>query len=258
MMLLAVDIGNTGTKFGLFKKGEPFEMTFRFPTSQLQAHEHIEDELLPKLAALGDLSSIAIASVVPVATKALIKILQRFHTEAAITLLEHTDIPIVNRYHHPAEVGIDRLLASLAAYSKWGKDPKKPVIVINLGTATTFECITAEGEYLGGAITLGVEAGAKYLHETAAQLPEIELVFPKNIVGTTTIESIQSGIMNGAVAMIEGLVVKLKKDVFETEDVIVIAAGGLSKLFEGKTDVIHHIAPSLVLEGIALSAFNLQ
>jgi type III pantothenate kinase len=255
-MLLAVDIGNTGTKFGLFKKDEPFEMTFRFPTDQITGHEHIEDELLPKLAALGDLSSVLIASVVPNATDALIKILERSHKKAKITILKHTDIPIVNKYKNPNEVGIDRLLASYAAYSQWGKDSKKPVIVISFGTATTVDCISSNGEYLGGIIALGVESSAKHLSSITAQLPEIELVFPKHILGATTTQSIESGIMNGALAMIEGLVVKLKKEVFGNEEVIVIAAGGLSKLFEGKTDVIHHFASTLVLEGIAQSAFN--
>ncbi|MFI5264270.1 MAG: type III pantothenate kinase, partial [Candidatus Kapaibacterium sp.] len=254
MMFLAVDIGNTGTKFGLFKKDEPFAMTFRFPTSQITAHEHIEDELLPKLAALGDLSSILIASVVPKATDALTKIFQRSHNEAKLSIVGHEDIPFINKYKNPCEAGIDRLLASFAAYSKWGKDLKKPVIVISFGTATTFDCITAGGEYLGGAIALGVEASAKHLHEIAAQLPEVDLVFPKKILGTTTTESIQSGVMNGAVAMIEGLTEKLKREVFGKEEVIVVAAGGLANLFEGRTTVINHIAPHLVLEGIAITA----
>lgn len=256
MMFLAADIGNTGTKFGLFKKDEPFEMTFRFLTSGITGHEHIEDELLPKLAALGDLASITIASVVPAATEALVKILQRSHKEAKLAILKHDDVPIVNTYRTPGDAGIDRLLASFAAYSKWGKISKKPVIVISFGTATTFDCVSAGGEYLGGIIAPGVETGAKYLSQAAAQLPEVELVFPKYVLGKTTTESIQSGIMYGAIAMTEGLADKLRKEVFTDTEVTVIAAGGLAKLFEGRTKVIDHIAPHLVLEGIALVANN--
>jgi type III pantothenate kinase len=252
MMFLAVDIGNTGTKFGLFKQDEPFEMTFRFLTSAILNHEHIEDELLPKLSALGDLSSVAIASVVPKASEALIQILQKAHFEAAIKLLTNSDIPIVNKYRNPNEVGIDRLLASYAAYRQFGQSEKKPVIVISFGTATTFDCINPEGEYLGGIIALGVESSAAYLSSVAVQLPKIEIAFPESILGQSTVESIQSGIMNGSLAMVEGLISKLTTEIFQKQKPIVVAAGGLAKLFEGKTNIIDHFAPALVLEGIAI------
>jgi type III pantothenate kinase len=229
-------------------------MTFRFPTSSINTHEHIEDELLPKLSALGDLASILIASVVPKATDTLAKILQRSHKEAAIRILTNADIPIVNKYRDPSQVGIDRLLCSLAAYHRWGKEKKKPVIMIGLGTATTIDCINDEGEYLGGIIALGVESSAKHLSNITAQLPQIELNFPKQVLGQSTIESIQSGILYGAVAMIEGLVAKLHNEVYPDKEIIVVATGGLSKLFENKTQIINYIAPHLVLEGIAIVA----
>ena len=253
MMFLAIDIGNTSTKFGLFKDEEPFEMTFGFPTSSIISRKNFRTELLPKLEALGKLKSIIIASVVPKASAALTEILECSHEETKIRVLKNSDIPIVNKYDNPEEVGIDRLLSSLAAYKMFGKDAKKPVIVISFGTATTIDCINAEGDYLGGIITLGIEASAKHLHQIAAQLPEIELSFPKNILGRTTIESILSGIMNGAVAMIEGLVKKLQGENFSGKEIIVVATGGLANLFENKTPVINHIAPHLVLEGIAIA-----
>ena len=256
-MFLAIDIGNTSTKFGLFKKEEPFEMTFRFPTAFIISGENFRAELLPKLEALGNLDSIIIASVVPKASGALREILECSHEEAKIIFLKNSDVSITNHYGNPEQVGIDRLLSSLAAYQMFGKDAKKPIIVIGLGTATTIDCINAEGEYLGGIITLGVESSAKHLHEVAAQLPEIELDFPKHILGKTTTESIQSGIMNGVVAMIEGLVQKLKKEVFENKEIIVVSSGGLSAVFEGQTSIINHIAPHLVLEGIAKIATSL-
>lgn len=255
-MFLAIDIGNTSTKFGLFKEEEPFEMVFHFTTSSILSSEHIEDDLLPKLVALGDLSSIIIASVVPLGTDAIKNILLRSHKEAKITVLKNQDIPIVNTYKKPDQVGIDRLLSSLAAYSKWGKEVKKPTIVIGFGTATTIDCINSDGEYLGGIIALGIEASAKYLSQVAAQLPEIDLTFPNHILGQTTSESIQSGILYGSLSMIEGLIVELHDEVFSNQDVIVVATGGFSKLFENKTKVIDHITPNLVLEGIAISAFN--
>jgi len=253
MMFLAIDIGNTGTKFGLFKQDESFEMTFHFPTASIIADENIKTELLPKIAALGTLDSIIIASVVPKASEALTEILACSHEEAKIKVLKNSDVPIVNTYHTPEQVGIDRLLSSLAAYRMFGKEAKKPLIVISLGTATTIDCVNADGEYLGGIITLGVESSAKYLHHIAAQLPEIDLAFPKNILGKTTTESIQSGIMNGAIAMIEGLVQKLHQENFAGKEVIVITTGGLSEFFKGKVSMINHLAPHLVLEGIAFT-----
>ncbi len=253
MMFLAVDIGNTGTKFGLFKKDEPFEMTFRFPTASITAHRNIKDDLLPKLSALGTLSFVAIASVVPEATQSLSAILQKAHPEAKITVLQNNEIPVVNKYQHPNEVGIDRLLASFAAYTKWGVVAEKPIIVISFGTATTIDCVNTHGEYIGGIIALGVESSAKHLSTIAAQLPKIELNFPEHVLGRSTIESMQSGILFGAVAMIEGLVAKLKQEVFPDQEIIVVATGGLSKLFEGRIPIIDHFAPHLVLEGIAIT-----
>ncbi|MEP7235749.1 MAG: type III pantothenate kinase [Ignavibacteriota bacterium] len=251
MMFLAVDIGNTSTKFGLFKKDAPFEMTFSFPTPQIISGENIEAELLPRLAALGDLNSITIASVVPKATAILHDNFGRSRREAVVRILGHDDIPIINNYQKPGDVGIDRLIASYAAWKRWGADAKQSLIVIGLGTATTFDCINTKGEYLGGAITLGLGATAEHLHRIAAQLPEVDLVFPKNILGTTTDESIRSGIMNGTVAMSEGLTAKLRSEVFPNEEIIIVATGGWANLFEERMTFLNHIAPHLVLEGIA-------
>lgn len=253
MMFLAVDIGNTQSTFGLFKKEEPFEMIFRFPTASIIAGENIKTELLPKLAALGDLDSVIIASVVPEASEALQKILETSHKEAKITLLKNSDVPIVNKYGDPEKVGIDRLLAALAAYEMFGKAEKKPLIVVDLGTATTIDCVNANGEFLGGIITLGIFSSAKHLSSIAAQLPEIELQFPDHVLGKSTQESMQSGILFGALAMIEGIADRLHEENFPNEETIVALTGGLSPLFEGRSDMIDHIAPHLVPEGIAIA-----
>src|SRR5207249_486113 len=108
-----------------------------------------------------------------------------------------------------------------------GKPGKKPLIVIDLGTATTFDCVNSAGEYLGGIIALGVEQSAEHLSSIAAQLPPIELRFPDHILGRSTTESMQSGILFGACAMIEGLVANLRKEVFPGKETLVIATGGL-------------------------------
>jgi type III pantothenate kinase len=252
-MFLAIDIGNTSATFGLFKD-DILTMTFNFPTANILANENIEQELLPKLAALGDLQSITISSVVSQAAIILKEIFQRVHPEAKVIILKNENIPIVNKYDFPSQVGSDRLLACLAAYHKWGKTEKKPLIVIDLGTATTIDCVNAEGEFLGGIIMLGIASSAKSLANVTAQLPEIELTFPPQILGRSTIQNIQSGILYGALASIEGLVIKLKKEVFPDQEIIVAATGGLSHLLEGRTSLIDHFEPHLVLEGVALTA----
>ena len=253
-MFLAIDIGNTQSTFGLFKKEEPFEMIFRFPTASIIAGENITSELLPKLSALGDLDFVIIASVVPEASEALQKILETSHKEAKITLLKNSDVPIVNKYGDPEKVGIDRLLAALAAYERFSKAEKKPLIVVDLGKATTIDCVNINGEFLGGIITLGISSSAKHLSSIAAQLPEIELQFPDHVLGKSTQESMQSGILFGALSMIEGLISRLQEENFPGQEIIVVVTGGLSSLFEGRSKMIDHIAPHLVPEGIAIVA----
>ena len=157
-------------------------------------------------------------------------------------------------YPNPEELGTDRLLGALAAYKLWGENERRPCIVVDLGTATTFDCITSDGIFLGGAIAPGLELGAEALAERAVQLPTIELAFPSSIIGRTTIESIQSGILFGGLSQIEGLAGRLRQFAFPNGDPIIVATGGLSRLIEGRTSIVTHFHPDLVLEGIRIAA----
>ncbi len=131
------------------------------------------------------------------------------------------------------------------------------MIVIDLGTATTFNCVNTDGEYLGGIISLGVESSARHLSSIAAQLPTIRLEFPPQVLGTDTIQSMQSGILYGALASLEGLVSRLQEEVFAGQEIITVSTGGLSRLFSGKTTFINYVDPALVLRGILITALSL-
>ncbi len=254
-MILAVDIGNSSVTFGVFDATELTE-TFAFPTSEIIFGVNAE-ELQQKLITLQQIKNVVIASVVPDATDNLRLVIATSIISATITVIHNNDVPIINRYRHPEQVGTDRLLSALAGYHLYAKSKNKSLIVIDLGTATTFNCVNTSGEYLGGIISLGVESSARHLSSIAAQLPNITLEFPPHVLGTNTIESMQSGILYGALASIEGLVVRLREEVFAAQEIIVVSTGGLSRLFSGKTSIINYVDPSLVLRGILITALSL-
>jgi type III pantothenate kinase len=193
-----------------------------------------------------------IASVVPWASDEIIVVLHELFPEATILIMTSTNVPMTIDYPHPEELGIDRLLGALAARAMC--PTSKPCIVIDMGTATTYDCITADGTYLGGAIAAGIELAASALTEKAAQLPPIELTCPSSIVGRTTVESMQSGALFGALAQVEGMIDRLAIAAFNGEAPYVVATGGLAKLLLGRTTRIDHFEPDLILMGVRIAA----
>lgn len=252
-MILAVDIGNSRAHFGVFED-DRLVRSFSQATSDLS---NAASAPVSELLELRNIEQIAIASVVPPAVPGAREHLHRLMPTAQLTVLANAEIPIINRYRHSEQVGIDRLLGSLAAYRLYSVAAKRPVIVIDLGTATTFDCVNAEGEYLGGIIALGIEASASHLSSIAAQLPKVDLQFPPRVLGRSTVESMQSGIMFGAVDAIEGLVRRLREEVFPTQPPIIVATGGLSSLLKSHTTIVDHYEPALVLRGIVLTSYSL-
>ena len=154
-------------------------------------------------------------------------------------------------YSDPASVGADRLCNAVAAFQKYNQ----AVIVIDFGTATTFDIVNNKAEYLGGIISPGVETTAWALYQRAAKLPKISLEFPKRVIGRSTDESMQSGILSGTVKMIDGLVEDIMKEL--KDDPQVIATGGLAKLIQPRTKYIKQFFPHLVLEGL-YQIFNMN
>ncbi len=246
MSFIAVDIGNSFTKIGSVQKDRKKDFYFKFPTQKLlNKDESIEDDLLVNLAGIEKNVRFGVASVVPAATKTFVEILSKTHSSTIIHVIKHSEIPLASKYKTPEQVGIDRLLAALGAYTKFNQN----LIIISLGTAITIDCVNESGEFLGGVIAPGIGISSEALAEKTAQLPKVVLEFPEHVLGQTTEESIQSGIMNGAVSMIDGLVEKLKKEVFTKKKVLVFATGG------GAAEMIKRISADefqeyLVLEGI--------
>ncbi len=254
MGLLAVDIGNTSTTLGLFDDAGKLALRFDIPTRTLTHRALTRETLDAPLAGILAPTTVAIASVVPWATEELIAVLQEMFLSAKLLVINSINFPLTIDYPNPEELGTDRLLGALAAWKLWGEPVHRPCIIVDLGTATTYDAITSEGIYLGGAIATGLELGAEALAQRAAQLPSIELLFPTSIIGRTTIESIQSGILFGGLAQLEGFVHRLGHVAFPGQKPIVVATGGLARLFAGRTDIVSHFDADLVLTGIRLAA----
>ncbi|HEY6171537.1 MAG TPA: type III pantothenate kinase [Candidatus Kapabacteria bacterium] len=250
-MFIAIDIGNTRTTCGVFQ-GEFLETLINFPTLRGDT-KTISDEAKKQFALFKDIQDACIASVVPKATYPTSDALKEIFGDIEIRVLSHDDIPIDCAYKNPDEVGTDRLLGSLAAYTKYGSADKKSIVVIDLGTATVFDCVDKDGTYLGGAIALGIESGAKHLSTIAAQLPPVPLEFPKRVLGKTTEDSMRSGILFGAVSMVEGMVKRLTEEVFPKQQPIVVATGGLARILTEHAPFISHYEANLVLNGIRIS-----
>jgi type III pantothenate kinase len=254
MRLLAVDIGNTSTTLGLFDAEGQLVQRFDIPTRTLTHRALTRETLDAPLTGILAPNTIGIASVVPWASDELIAVLHEMFPSANMLVVNSSNMPMHIDYPNPEELGSDRLLSALAAWKLHGEPEQRPCIVIDLGTATTYDAITSDGIYLGGAIAPGLELGAEALAQRAAQLPSIELSFPASIIGSTTIESMQSGILFGGLAQLEGFVQRLGSVAFPNEQPIVFATGGLSRLLEGRTDIVSYFDPDLVLTGIRLAA----
>jgi type III pantothenate kinase len=254
MGLLAVDIGNTSTTLGLFDAEGMLVQRFDIPTRTLTHRALTRETLDAPLAGIAQPDTIAVASVVPWASDELIVVLHEIFPSANLLVITSGNLPMRIDYPNPEELGTDRLLGALAAWKLRGEPEHRPCIVIDLGTATTYDAITSDGVFLGGAIAPGLELGAEALTQRAAQLPPIELSFPTSIIGRTTIESMQSGILFGALSQIEGLVLRLGAFAFPNEKPTVFATGGLARLMEGRTNIVSHFDPDLVLTGIRIAA----
>lgn len=247
-MLLAVDIGNTHTVVGLF---ENETLLYHWRISSHLART--EDEIGPVLSFLFEkqgfqieqIDGVCISSVVPDLTPIFVLLSKRYFNFQPMLVHSKLHLGMAINYNQPKNVGADRLCNAVAGIKKYGK----PLVIIDFGTATTFDCIDANGDYQGGLICPGIDTSIKSLHMKAAKLPLVELYFPKNLIGRSTEESIQSGILNGTVVMIEGLVAKLKAELGESTKIV--ATGGLSKKIARHTACIDYVDPYLSLEGIA-------
>lgn len=252
-MLLAIDIGNTNIVLGVFD-GERLVESWRLATLR----ERTADELGVLVDALfaqghvdkGRIDGIILASVVPPLTGMAQAMGERHFRLTPLTIEADTRTGMPILYEQPTEVGADRIVNGVAAYERFGRGASRPLIVVDFGTATTFDAVTAKGEYLGGAICPGVQISADALFQRAARLPRIEVRKPARVVGRTTIGAMQSGLFYGYVGMVEGLVRRMDGELGGRA--ITVATGGLAAIIASETAVIEHVEPDLTLHGLRI------
>ena len=248
-MLLVVDVGNTHTVLGLYD-GERLVHDFRIETSKGRTSDETHVLLMNLLSLAGvkrtDVRASILASVVPSFNDTIVDAVDRAfdHEIMAVGPGIKTGMPVL--YENPREVGADRIVNAVSAYERI----KGAVIVVDFGTATTFDCISGKGEYLGGSIAPGMQISASALFARAARLPRSEIARPPKAIGRNTVHSMQSGIVFGYVGLVDGLVRRLMSEM--GEDVSVIATGGLASLIEPDSETIQEVDEFLTLEGLRL------
>lgn len=248
-MLLTIDIGNTNVTIGLYENKD-LKAHWRLATD----HNRMPDEYGLQLLGLlqnanhqpTDLTGVALASVVPPLTGRVIQACREYLQQDPLIIDTGIKTGIRIRYEDPRQVGADRVCDAVAVMRLYGG----PACVIDFGTATTFNAITREGDYLGGAITAGVNLAAEALFAHAAKLPRIDLQRPPSVIGRNTNHAIQSGLLFGYVAMVEGMVARFRREL--GSEMKVIATGGLAETIARETNVIEVIAPWLTLEGMRI------
>jgi type III pantothenate kinase len=248
-MLLAIDIGNTNTVLGLFE-GKTLRADWRLETRAARTG----DEYAALVATLFGLRGLALASVDAVAISSVvppalfpIEELCRRHLGIDPLIVgpgTKTGMPIL--YENPREVGADRIVNGVAAHARWPEG----AIIVDFGTATTFDVITARGEYAGGVIAPGLMVSADALYHATAKLPRVEIVRPKNVVGRNTVASIQSGLVFGYAGLVDAIVQRIQAEVdFQPR---VVGTGGLASLIAAESRTIQECDDMLTLRGLAL------
>lgn len=242
-MLLAIDVGNTSTHFGIFQERKLLS-EWRVPTSALNQGADIKK----KISENQKITNTVVSSVVPKVNKTIKKLFPK------AIFVNHRNVGIKVKVKKPSEVGTDRLINALAAFKIYGG----PAIVVDFGTATTFDVISAKGEYLGGAIAPGLIMARDALHEKTAKLPKIKIRNLQRVIGKTTREAISSGLIFGYAAMVEGIIKKIKNQNAKIKNAKIIATGGLAKIVCKYTKVIDKIDAYLTLKGLKIMSDNLK
>ena len=248
-MLLGIDVGNTQTVIGLFSEAELLNH-WRIYTERERTADEMALTIGGFMAFVGhrleEIGGVIISSVVPETTRALEHMAEDILGADILVVDSQTDTGIPILYDDPKQVGADRLVNAVAALKKYGA----PCIVVDFGTATTWDALNHRGEYLGGTIAPGVEISADALFTHAARLSRVELIAPESPIGRNTIESIQSGIINGTAGMVDRMVELFKEEL--GQDSRVVATGGLAEIVVGRCRSIEVHDPLLTLDGLKL------
>jgi type III pantothenate kinase len=248
-MLLTIDVGNTNIVYGLFEDTR-LAHQFRVETGRGRTSDEYAVVLRQLLEMVGvraaQVNAAIVASVVPSLTESMVGVVRRGFGIEAQTVGPGTKTGMAILYENPREVGADRIVNAVAAFEK----VRGGVIVVDFGTATTFDCVTPKGEYLGGVIAPGIQISADALFSRAAKLPRVEIALPPKVVGRNTPHSMQSGIVYGYVGLVDGLVARLRADL--AYPCSVIATGGLATLIAPLSDTIGEVDETLTLVGLRI------
>ncbi len=253
-LLLAIDVSNTGVKYGLFPLADgPLRSRWRVAT----VREKTTDEYAMLLAQLcahagysfDEIGGVIIASVTPSLTPVFQEMASSYLRREAVVITHETPIGVPLLTDNPWETGADRIISARAAHEMYGG----PAIAIQFGTATSFDCVSVEGAFLGGAIAPGLGISAEALARAASRLYQVELAPPPAALGKNTTHSMQSGIVYGHVGLVEGLVARLRSEIASGERAKVIAHGGLAGVMAKVTPCIDIVEPNLILIGLNIA-----
>ena len=245
-MLLAVDVGNTNTVLGLFT-GEELVRSWRITTRARATGDEMALTFRGLLDEQPEITGLVLCSTVPSVLHELRPMLSSFFHEIPVVIVEpgtKTGVPILT--DNPKEVGADRIVNTLAAHQQFGG----PCIVVDFGTSTNLDVVSAQGEFLGGALAPGIDISLEALSEKAAQLRKVEVVRPRSPIGKNTVEALQSGAVFGFAGQVDGLVDRIIEEIGPVT--AVVATGGLASVVIGESETITHHDPHLTLNGLRM------
>ena len=246
MTLLAIDVGNTNTVLGLFE-GDQLARSWRIKTDARSTADEMALVFRGLLQDEPEVTGIALCSTVPAVLREMRQMLTEYHGDVPTVIVEpgtKTGVPVLT--DNPKEVGTDRIVNTIAAYQLYGG----PSIVVDFGTSTNLDVVSAKGEFLGGALAPGIEISIEALTQRAAQLRKVELVRPRSVIGKNTVEALQSGTLYGFAGQVDGLVRRISDELGGVT--AVIATGGLAPIVVPESETITHHDPDLTLVGLRL------
>ncbi len=243
-MLLAIDVGNTQTAFGLFDRSDLAEH-WRIATERNRSGDEL-GALYKSFLDLSRVDGICLSSSVPQLVRSYHEFVKRYTNAELLELVPGVKTGIPVRYDDPREVGPDRIANAVAAAERYGA----PCIVVDFGTSTNFDVVSADAEYVGGVLAPGIETSMDALFARAARLRKIDFVEPETVIGRTTVASLQSGLVYGFAGQVDRIVEEIRGEL--GTDAPAIATGGLSELIAPHARTIGHLDPFLTLEGLRL------
>jgi type III pantothenate kinase len=254
-MLLAIDVGNSNIVLGVFD-GDRLTESWRLQTLRERTADElgilVTHLLVERQVDRARVDGIIISSVVPPLTGTMEEMAERYFGRAPMTVDPSTNTGMPILYTPPSDVGADRVVNAVAAYAMFGRADRRPVIAVDFGTATTFDVISAAGEYIGGVICPGIGISADALFQRAARLPRVDVRKPPSIIGQTTVTSMQAGLFFGYVSMVDGIVQRIRAELPGGDRATCIATGGMASVLSHETTAIQQVEPDLTLQGLRL------